>query len=154
MSHYVEKGVSFGSLVGPFKSSELQRFVWAIVRLYRSQLHSHQGSYNKIRGCKCSSHCDYGEDRVLGYINNMLGFSPVGLTDDNFDSFLALAEHFGLRLPEGHTSPPGPVCIALGLQFHVVNSIISLPEDKVVALTTMLKEWLGKPEKEPASLAG
>ena len=91
---------------------------------------------------------------MLGYINNMLGFSPVGLSDNNFDSFLALAVHFGLRLLEDHTSPPGPVCIALGLQLHVVNSITPLPEDKDVALTTLLKEWLGKPEKEPASLAG
>ena len=79
--------------------------------------------------------------------------------DDNFSSFLALAAHLGLRLSttEGHISPPGPVCIALRLQYDVDNNTISLPEDKVVALTTLLKEWLDKPkatEKELASLAG
>jgi hypothetical protein len=81
------------------------------------------------------------------------------LFDDNFNSLLALAVHLGLRLStiEGHISPPGPVCIALGLQYDVDNNTISLPDDKVVALTTLLEEWLDKPkatEKELASLTG
>ena len=58
---------------------------------------------------------------------------------------------------KGLISPPGPVCIALGPQYGVYNNTISLPEDKVVAPTTLLKEWLYKPrasEKKLASLAG
>jgi hypothetical protein len=35
----------------------------------------------------------------------------------------------------------------LGLQYDVDNNTISLPEDKVVALTTLLKEWLDKPKQ-------
>ena len=70
-----------------------------------------------------------------------------------------MAAHLGLRLSttEGHISPPGPVCIALGLQYDVDANTISLPEDKVIALSALLKEWLDKPkatEKELASLAG
>ena len=110
VSHYVEKEVSFGSLVGLLKPSELSS-------------------------------------------------SPEGFTDDDFNSLLALAVHLGPRLSinEGHISPPGPVCITLGLQYDVDNNIISLPEDEVVALTTLLNEQLDKPkatEKELASLAG
>ena len=70
---------------------------------------------------------------------------PSPSTIDDFDSFLALAAHFGSRLPEEYTFSPGPVCFALDLQ---------LPEGKDVAPTTLLKECFGKPGKEPASLAG
>ena len=115
VSHYVEKEVSFGSLVRTFKFSVLQ--------------------FKSFRG----------------------PFGSMGLTDDNFGSFLALAAHLGLRLSEGHIPPPGPVCIALDLQYDVDSSTISLPEDKVVAFTTLLKEWLDRPkatEKELASLPG
>ena len=83
-----------------------------------------------------------------GCIHNALGFFSVGLTDDDSGSFLALAAHLGLRLHEGHIPPSGPVCIILDLQ---------LPEDKVVALTTLLKEWLDRTKatkKELASLRG
>ena len=127
--------------------------------MYRTQPPPFQGSYNKFRGCNCSSHCDCGENYALGYIDDISGFSPEGLADDIFSSFLALAAHLGLRLSKtkGHISPPGPVCIALGLQYDVDNNTISLPEEKVVALTTLLQEWLHKPratEKELTSFAG
>ena len=93
------------------------------------------------------------------YINDILGLFPERLADDNISSLLALAAHLGLRLSptKGHMSPPGPVCIALGLQYGVDNNTISLPEDKVVAPTKLLEEWLDKPrasKKKPASLAG
>ena len=93
------------------------------------------------------------------YINDILGLFPERLADDNINSSLALAAHLGLRLSptKGHMSPPGPVCIALGPQYGVDNNTISLPEDKVVAPTTLLKEWLDKPrasKKKSASIAG
>ena len=67
---------------------------------------------------------------------------------DNFGSFLALAVHLGLRLSVGHIPPPGPVCIALDRQHEVEDSTISKPEDKAVALTTLLKEWLGRSKQK------
>ena len=70
---------------------------------------------------------------------------PSPSTIDNLDSFLALDVHLGSRLPEEYTFSPGPVCFASDLQ---------LPEGKDVAPTTLLKEWFGKPGKEPVSLAG
>ena len=78
-------------------------------------------------------------------------FGSMGLTDDNFGSFLALAAHLGLRLSEGHIPPPGPVCIALDLQYEVDSSTISMPEDKAVALTTLLKEWLDRSKQKNRS---
>ena len=93
------------------------------------------------------------------YINDIFGLLPERLADDNISSLLALAAHSGPRLSptRGHMSPPGPVCIALGPQYGVVNIAISLPEVKVVAPTTLLEEWLDRPrasKTKPASLAG
>ena len=51
-----------------------------------------------------------------------LFYGPVGFmdfTENNRGSFLALAAQPGLRLPEGHIPSPGPVCIALDLQYEV-----------------------------------
>ena len=59
----------------------------------------------------------YGPGRFMDFIDN------------NFGSFLALAALPGLRLPEGHIPSPGPVCIALDLQYEVDRSVSSMPED-------------------------
>ena len=83
-----------------------------------------------------------------GCTYNAPGFSLAGLTNDNLDSSLAFAAHLGLHLPVGHTPQPGRVCISL---------ILRPPEDKGVALTTLLKEWLDRPnatKEEFASLLG
>ena len=72
----------------------------------------------------------------------------MGLTDDNSGSSLAFAAQLGLHLPVGHIPQLGPVCITLELR---------TPEDKGVALTTLLKEWLDRPKatkREFASLLG
>jgi hypothetical protein len=88
-----------------------------------------------------------------------LSSPPEGFTDDDFNSPLALAAHLGHRLSisKGHTAPPDPVCVTLGLQYDMDNNTMSLPEDEVVALSTVLTEQLDKTkatEKELSSLAG
>ena len=83
-------------------------------------------------------------DLQLKFFRGPVGF--VGSTDDNFGSFLALAAHLGLRLPEGHIPSSGPVCIALVLLHEVDSNATSMPEDRAVALITMLKEWLNRPK--------
>ena len=86
-------------------------------------------------------------------------FSHQCLAEDNFSSLMALANHLGLRLytMKGHISPPGPVCIALGLEYNMDKNTISLSEEKVHALTSLLQDCLDKPKaskKELVSLIG
>ena len=85
--------------------------------------------------------------------------SPSPLAADNFSSFLALADHLGLRLSTtpGHISPPSTVCVALGLEYDTVANTVSLPQAKLCALVDLLQSWLDKPkasERELASVAG
>ena len=153
---YLDAALSFGNRGSALAA---QRFIWAVVWMYRTQLPPSDGSINSGINCRCKSHCLCGSNIALAYIDDVLGFSPQHLAESNFNSFMALAKHLGLRLSktEGHISPPGPVCVALGLQYDVDNNTISLPQCKVVALSTMLKEWIDKPrasQKELASLAG
>ena len=54
-------------------------------------------------------------------------------------------------------SPPNTICVCLGLEYDTEANTVSLPQDKVTAFNTLLKEWLTKTqttEKELASLAG
>ena len=89
----------------------------------------------------------------------LMMLSPSPLAADNFSSFLALADHLGLRLSTtpGHISPPSTVCVALGLEYDTVANTVSLPQAKLCALVELLQSWLDKPkatERELASVAG
>ena len=153
---YLDAALSFGNCGLALAA---QRFVWAMVWIFRTQLAHEQGVVNKGLNCSCRSHCDCGCNCALCYIDDILGFSPQHLADYHFNSFLALPEHLGIRhsTTEGHISPLGPVCIALGLEYDLDANTISLPKEKVLALSELLRGWLDKPkasQKELASLAG
>ena len=153
---YLDAALSFGNRGAALAA---QHFIWAVTWIFRTQLPPEHGVTNSGINCSCLFHCDHGCNCALCYIDDTLGFSPQHLAQFQFDSFLALAKQLGLRLSttEGHISPPGPVCVALGLQYDVDANTISLPQDKVVALSELLKHWLDKPrasKKELASLAG
>lgn len=153
---YLDCCLSFGNRGAALAA---QRFMWAIMWIYRTQLPPHQGTYNTGRFCSCGSHCDCGENTGLVYIDDSLGFTAEAFAQDSFSSYLALADHLGLKLSTtpGHISPPGPVCIALGLEYNLDDNTISLPKAKVDALTVLLNEYLDRPratERDLASLAG
>ena len=155
-SVYLDAALSFGNRGAALAA---QRFMWAVAWMYRTRVPPHQGSYNRGNSCRCVGHCDCGENSALVYIDDTLGFSPECMSTDNFSSFLALADHLGLKLSttEGHISPPGPVCICLGLEYDTDANTVSLPQDKVDAFTVLLQEWLTKTqttEKQLASLSG
>ena len=153
---YLDRACSFGNRGAALAA---QRFIWAVVWMLRTKLPPHPGTYNRGQWCRCSSHCDCGEIIALAYIDDVLGFGPLALADSNFSSFLALANHLNLRLSTtpGHISPPGPRCVALGLEYDLENNTVSLPSAKLSDLVELLKDWLGKPratERELASLSG
>ena len=153
---YLDAALSFGNRGSALAA---QRFMWAVAWMYRTRVPPHQGSFNQGHSCRCTGHCDCGENSALVYIDDTLGFSPQCLANDNFSSFLALADHLGLRMSttEGHMSPPSTVCICLGLEYDTVANTVSLPQEKVTAFTAMLQDWLTKTqttEKQLASLAG
>ena len=154
--HYLDTCLSFGDRCAALAA---QRFIWAVCWIYRTQLPPHPGTFNSGSGCSCITHCDCGENLADPYIDDVIGVSREPVAADNFSSFLALADHLGLRLSttSGHVSPPGPVCVCLGLEYDVENNTISLPKAKLEALLELLRDWLDKPtatEKELASIAG
>ena len=153
---YLDAALSFGNRGSALAA---QRIMWAVAWIFRTRIPPFQGSYNRGSSCRCTGHCDCGENSALVYIDDTLGFSPECLSSDNFSSFLALADHLGLKLSttEGHISPPGPICICLGLEYDTDANTVSLPQDKVSSFTMLLKDWLIKTEtteKQLASLAG
>ena len=153
---YLDAALSFGNRGAALAA---QRFIWAIIWIYRTRIPPHQGSFNSGLACACPSHCDCGSNSALAYIDDTLGFSAECLAEGNFSSYLALAELLGLRLSTtpGHISPPATTCICLGLLYDTEANTVSLPQAKVLALSALLRDRLVKPkatEKELASLAG
>ena len=153
---YLDSCMSFGNRGAALSA---QRFIWAVCWIFRTQIPPHPGTFNTGSGCHCRFHCDCGENLADPYIDDVIGTSPETLAADNFSSFLALAEFLGLRLSTtpGHVSPPGPVCICLGLEYDVDANTISLPKAKLEALQDLLRDWLNRTtatEKDLASLAG
>ena len=134
---YLDQALSFGNRGAALAA---QRFIWAVVWMFRTRLPPHPGTFNRGMGCKCVSHCDCGENVALAYIDDVLGFSPLCLAEQNFSSFLALAEHLNLRLSTtpGHISPPGSRCVALGLEYDLEENTVSLPSAKVTDLVQLL----------------
>ena len=153
---YLDRCLSFGNSGSALAA---QRFIWGVSWIYRTQIPPHAGSYNSGRNCKCSSHCDCGDNASKPYIDDVICASAEVLANDNFSSFLALADHLGLRLSStpGHISPPGPVCTALGLEYDTDKNTVSLPQAKRDDLIELLKHWLDTPkaaEKDLASISG
>ena len=104
-------------------------------------------------------HCDCGENRAAGYIDDFMGASPESLAQINFESALALARSLGLRISQtpGHVSPPSTECECLGILYDTERNTMQLPKDKVDALTDLLKVWVTKQtasEHELAVLCG
>ena len=153
---YLDSCMSFGNRAAALAA---QRFIWAVCWIYRTQIPPHPGTFNTGSGCHCQFHCDCGENLADPYIDDVIGVSAQHLSADNFSSFLALAKHLGLRLSTtpGHVSPPGPVCVCLGLEYNVDTNTISFPKAKLEALQDLLRDWLTRKtatEKDLASLAG
>ena len=75
-----------------------------------------------------------------------MGAAPQFLAQINFDSALALAKSLGLRISQtkGHVSPPSTICECLGILYHTERNTMQLPQDKVVALTALLNDWVSK----------
>ena len=153
---YLDTCMSFGNRGAALSA---QRFIWAVCWIYRTQISPHPGTFNSGSGCHCLFHCECGDNLADPYIDDVIGCSAEAVAADNFSSFLALAKHLGLRLSTtpGHVSPPGPVCICLGLEYDVDGNPISLPKAQLEAMQVLLRDWLEKPtatEKDLASLAG
>ena len=153
---FLDRCLSFGNRGSALAA---QRFIWAVSWMYRTQIPPHQGSYNAGFKCRCLAHCECGDNCSDPYIDDVIAVSPEALAADNFSSFLALADHLGLRLSTtpGHISPPSTVCVALGLEYDTVANTVSLPQAKLSALVELLQSWLDRPkatDRELASVAG
>ena len=155
-SVFLDMALSFGNRAAALAA---QRVIWAVIFLYRTRVPPFPGTFNTGVSCSCTTHCDCGENRAAGYIDDFMGASPESLAQINFDSALALAKSLGLRISQtpGHVSPPNTVCECLGILYDTERNTMRLPPDKVVALTALLKVWVSKQtasEHELAVLCG
>ena len=149
---WLEQALSFGNRAA---SLAAQRVLWAVIWLYRTKIPPFPGSFNSGMPCACVDHCSCGDNRAAGYVDDFLGVSPECLAEINFNSVLALADHLGLRLSQtpGHISPPSTICECLGILYDTERNTMSLPQDKVEALTALLAVWISKQTASEHDLA-
>ena len=153
---FLDTALSFGNRAA---SLAAQRVLWAVLYLYRTKIPPFPGSYNSGIPCSCLDHCECGDNRACGYVDDFLGVSPECLAQLNFNSVLALADHLGLRLSQtpGHIAAPSTECECLGVLYNTENNTMRLPQDKLEALTALLVVWINKKtatEHELAVLCG
>ena len=60
-----------------------QQFTWVIVQILQTKLGPHQGTSNKGIFCRCTSHCNCGENMAFAYID-VLGFASKFLAEQIF----------------------------------------------------------------------
>ena len=136
-----------------------QRVMWAVMWIFRTHINPQPGVQNSGFSCACDSHCNCGDVKACGYIDDSLAVAPSHLAEHQFNAFIKLCHSLGLKLSSspGHISPPAPTCIALGLLYDLDSNVVSFPEPKLSALLQTIDDWLEKThasEKELASLAG
>ena len=153
---YLDMALSFGNRGAALAA---QRVIWAVVYLFRTRLPPFPGSFNQGMSCRCSDHCDCGENDAEGYIDDFIAFSPESLAHMQFEAALELAKSLGLRLSQtpGHVSPPSAVCECLGILYDTDKNTMELPQDKVTDVSSLLVRWSTKTtatEHELAVLCG
>ena len=153
---YLDTALSFGNRAAALAA---QRVIWAVIWIYRTRIPSFPGTFNSGVTCSCTGHCDCGDNKAAGYIDDFMGASPQSLAHINFDAALGLADTLGLRISKtpGHVSPPSAICECLGITYDTDRNVMLLPQDKVDALSQILQDWLSKTittEHELAVLAG
>ena len=153
---YIDTCLSFGNRAA---AQTAQRFMWAILWIFRTRINPEPGVHNSGIYCKCTSHCDCGDITACGYVDDTIGIGPSSIVDHQFNAFLELCRNLGLKLSQspGHISPPGTTCVALGLLYNLEDNTVSMPSDKLASLLEMLESWLSKKyatDRELASLVG
>ena len=93
------------------------------------------------------------------YIDDSVAIVPAGNAVWLYNSFLELVDKLTLQVSStpGHISSPSTTCVALGVEYDTVANVVSLSDEKLEKLVSMLEEWTAKSSatpKEIASLAG
>ena len=153
---FLDAALSFGNRAAALAA---QRFIWAIVWMFRTRVPPFPGTFNTGISCSCDDHCDCGENFSAGYIDDFIGVSPESLAFLQFQSAIDLANMLGCRLSTtpGHISPPNTECECLGILYNTEKNTMSLPRDKVSDVSSILQDWVTREratEHELSVLAG
>ena len=121
-----------------------QRFSSAVAWFFRTKVPPQPGAINSGISCACGAPCECGDNQMLPYVDDSIGVVPKCHATFLFNAFIDLVSRLGLLLSStpGHITPPGPVVVALGVQFDTANNVVSLPPDKLVSLVDLLSTWL------------
>jgi hypothetical protein len=76
-----------------------------------------------------------------------------------FQEFMALVSRLTLRPSQtpGHICEPAFICVALGVEYDLLNNVVSLPPEKLQDIVQLVNMWLTRrwaSRKELASLTG
>ena len=153
---YLDTALSFGNRCAALAA---QRVIWAVVWMFRTRVPPFPGSFNTGISCNCTHHCECGENRGAGYIDDFIGVCPQSLAYFQFNAAVELAKTLGLRLSQtpGHVVPPSTSCECLGILYDTDRNTMQLPQDKVNDLAAILLAWSSKQratEHELAVLCG
>jgi hypothetical protein len=153
---YADRSWSFGNRGACMGS---QRFSSAVAWLFRTQVAPAPGQTNSGQDCQCPTTCDCGENECFPYIDDNIIICYEDVAWFLYHAFIELVQRLTLQLSTtpGHITTPDYTCVALGVEYDLDANIISLPDIKLEALSTLLDIWMAKhtaTRKELDSLAG
>ena len=155
-SLYIDRAWSFGNRGACLAS---QKYSEAVCWAFRTRVPPSPDTRNSGLACHCAAPCHCGDNIAAAYIDDGIGVAPEQNATWLFNAFVGLVTSLTLSLSStpGHIMPPSSCCVALGIKYDTINNVVSLPEDKLVALTLLLQEWSGRlsaSAKDLATLSG
>ena len=149
---YADRSWSFGNRGA---CGGAQRFSSAVSWFYRTKVPPRPGAVNSGINCACPGPCRCGCNQMEPYVDDSIGVAPQLYATFLFNTFIELVERLGLQLSAtpGHITPPSTSVVALGLLYDTARNTVSLPPDKLAAITETLAEWKRKTHASPKELA-
>ena len=81
---------------------------------------------------------------IIGYINDYVGFGTPPDSKASFDCLYGLLQELGLSISSKKLIAPSTVVTCLGIEVNTEKGTLSIPAEKMLQISSMLKTWEDK----------
>ena len=81
---------------------------------------------------------------IVGYVDNYIGFGTPTEAEASFQTLVSLLHRLGLTISEKNLVPPSTQVTCFGVKIDTANGFVSIPPEKMQAISDMVIDWQGK----------
>ena len=82
--------------------------------------------------------------KIVGYVDDYIGFGTPIEAEASFQTLVDLLQRLGLTISEKKLVPPSTQVTCLGVKIDTENGSVSIPPEKIQAISSMVTEWQSK----------